>query len=377
MRRSFASADVNTVICLFSAPDEKGESGLDQTARFVTFTAPFEGVLDAVIFEEVEEADERRTMKEPRIFPISQGVLLEAGEVDATPKAKYTGDKWGGKYLRAPDIYWTILEKGKDKLVRLGDVAEVRSGIKTGANDFFYFDAEKIREWEIEEEFLKSVIKSPRECKSILIDPSQLKFKLFMCGKDKADLKGTAALEYIEWGEAQGFNRRPSCQSMAQWWDLGEWDFADLLWIETMYQSFKVHRNARSIYESDKFYRIKSQDNIDTLTVLLNSTLVMLFKLLSGFHSLGEGALKTAVYEVKDFQIILPEMLTFNKDLVNQLIHREVDTVQNEIKHPDRLALDAVIFDILNLTPGERDGVYEGVVGLVEARLQKASSLKG
>ena len=50
-RRSFASADVNTVICLFSAPDEKRESGLDQTARFVMFTTPFEGVLDAVIFE--------------------------------------------------------------------------------------------------------------------------------------------------------------------------------------------------------------------------------------------------------------------------------------------------------------------------------------
>ena len=29
------------------------------------------------------------------------------------PDPKYTGDKWGGKYLRAPDIYWTILEKGE------------------------------------------------------------------------------------------------------------------------------------------------------------------------------------------------------------------------------------------------------------------------
>ncbi|MFN3690514.1 MAG: hypothetical protein ACK4UU_06290, partial [Fimbriimonadales bacterium] len=25
----------------------------------------------------------------------------------------YEGDKWGGKYLRAPDIYFTILEKGR------------------------------------------------------------------------------------------------------------------------------------------------------------------------------------------------------------------------------------------------------------------------
>ena len=38
--------------------------------------------------------------------------------------------------------------------------------------------------------------------------------------------------------------------------------------------------------------------------------------------------------------------------------------------------LDAIIFDTLNLTQGERDGVYEAVVGLVEARLSKARSLR-
>ena len=46
----------------------------------------------------------------------------------------------GGKYLRAPDIFFTILEKGKDKLVRLGYIAEVRRGFTTGANDFFYLE---------------------------------------------------------------------------------------------------------------------------------------------------------------------------------------------------------------------------------------------
>ena len=59
----------------------------------------------------------------------------------------------------------------------------------------------------IETEFLKPVIKSPRECKNILVDPSQLQFKLFMCHADKAALAGTAALDYIEWVESQGFIR--------------------------------------------------------------------------------------------------------------------------------------------------------------------------
>ena len=253
----------------------------------------------------------------------------------------------------------------------------MRFGIKTGANEFFYLDDEKIREWGIASEFLKPVIKSPRECKSIRVDPSQLQFKLFMCHADRAILAGAAAVDYIEWGESQGYHQRPSCKGRKRWWDLGKWDFADLLWIETMSESFKVHRNAPAIYESDKFYGIKYQGNIDTLTVLLNSTPVMLFKLLSGFHSLGGGGLKTAVYEVKDFQIIQPELLTFSEDLVNTLIQREVGTIQEDVDHPNRRALDAIIFDVLGLTEGERDGVYEAVVNLVEARLREARSLKG
>ena len=145
MRRGvpFASADVNTIICLFSAPDEKRELGLDQTARFVMFKTPFEGVLDAVIFEEVEEAEERHSTPEHRIFPISQRDLLKEGSDDTAPRAKYTGDKWGGKYLRAPDIYWTILARRKlDKLVRLGEgrseIWKRRDHDSLGQNEFFY-----------------------------------------------------------------------------------------------------------------------------------------------------------------------------------------------------------------------------------------------
>ncbi|MDE0016340.1 MAG: Eco57I restriction-modification methylase domain-containing protein [Candidatus Poribacteria bacterium] len=351
--REFESADINTIVSIL----QNGTPDADSHIRFLTFTT-FIGDPN------IENRRERtRTYTE----------LKQAG----TRENKYAGDKWGGKYLRAPDIYWTLLEKGKDKLVRLGDIAEVRFGIKTGANEFFYLDAERIQEWGIESEFLKPVIKSPRECKSIRVDPSQLQFKLLMCHADRTALAGTAALDYIDWGESQGYHQRPSCKGRKRWWDLGKWDFADLLWIETMSESFKVHRNAPTIYESDKFYGIKYQGNIDTLTVLLNSTPIMLFKLLSGFHSLGGGGLKTAVYEVKDFQIIQPELVAFNEDLVNTLIQREVGTIQEDVEHPNRRALDAIIFDALDLTQGERDGVYEAVVNLVEARLRKARSLKG
>ena len=234
-RRSFASADVNTIIALLSSPDTLKEWGLGQTARFVMFKVPFEHILSPVIFEELESIKERKSTKEYRVYPISQKELLEDGwewPEDATEDTKkrfgfslkgsrYGGNKWGGKFLRAPEVYWTILQKGKEKLVRLGDIAKVRFGIKTGANEFFYLDEDKVAQWQIESCFLRSVIVSPRECASIKVEDEKLRYKAFICHLPKAKLKGTKALRYIEWGEAQNYHRRASCANRTLWYDLG------------------------------------------------------------------------------------------------------------------------------------------------------------
>ena len=82
------------------------------------------------------------------------------------------------------------------------------AALQTGANEFFYLDAQKIQEWGIEEEFLKPVIKTctraaelyPYRSKSVEVQA--ISYAL----TKKSDLAGTnAALEYIRWGESQGF----------------------------------------------------------------------------------------------------------------------------------------------------------------------------
>jgi hypothetical protein len=50
-------------------------------------------------------------------------------------------------------------------------------------------------------------------------------------------------------------------------------------------------------------------------------------------------------------------------------------SVFDEIRQPYRRALDEVVFDVLGLTAGEREAVYEAVVTLVHARLEKARSV--
>ncbi len=348
-KREFESADINTIVSII----QKGTPDTDSHICFITFKT-FIGDPDS------ENRQERtRTYTE----------LKREG----TREDKYTGDKWGGKYLRAPDIYWTLLEKGKDKLVRLGDIAEVRRGFTTGANEFFYLNAERIQEWGIESEYLKPVIKSPRECKSIHVDPSQLQFKLFMCHADRAALAGTAALDYIKWGESAGYHQRPSCKTRARWWDLGQREMPSLSFNYLISSTARTLYAPDGCYTSDNFQEIHADSGlILPLCASLNSSLFQLMVNMAGRSNFGGGLLKIQTYEVSELLCLDPKTLAFEDETI-------FASTAWEMLDPtdDRRALDAIIFDALNLTQVERDGVYEAVVNLVEARLRKARSLKG
>ena len=359
--REFESADINTIVSIL----HNGTPDPDSQIRFLTFKTFIGDPIAANCRERT------RTYTE----------LAQAG----TRETKYTGDKWGGKYLRAPDIYWTLLEKGKDKLVRLGNIAEVRFGIKTGANKFFYLDTERIQELGIEAEYLKPVIKSPRECKSIRVDPSQLKFKLFMCHADKAALAGTAALKYIEWGEKQGYHQRPSCRNRPRWWDLGEQPAFDWLILR-----FRDKRNWTPINEISSLLAgdvvftatLHNRETLQSANAVANSTLAVFVSEIYGRVNLGDGLLTTYGPDILSFDFISPDWIDAQSGESLQrafapMKERPVLSIFDEINQPDRRALDAIIFDALGLTQGERDAVYEAVVNLVEARLRKAKSLKG
>jgi len=94
-----------------------------------------------------------------RIYHKSQKDLWEEGY--DTEEGKYIGAKWG-KYIRAPEIFFTIMEKAKDKLLPLRLFAEVNEGKPTGANDFFYVRRELAEKFKIEKQYLRPGLMKPR-----------------------------------------------------------------------------------------------------------------------------------------------------------------------------------------------------------------------
>lgn len=430
VKRSFKEADINTIMVLINYSEK---DFINNKVKFIMFKKPFEDVIKIENEILIEEKDELFKNEDLRIFPkLQKELLLEGIEGDEKEEVrllngKYEGGKWGGIYLRAPDIYFTILEKGKGKFVKLGDIAEVRFGIKTGANEFFYvedvtdkidFDSIKIINlknvktfneikqkglrivrnakkgdyWLIEEEFLKPVIKSPRECKSIIIKPEDLKYKVIMCHKSKNELKNENAfiLDYIEWGEKEGFNERPTCKSRKYWYLL--------LTPKISYIKHPIFiRDRFAFYETEIFcdaelydIYVKNIIDIEKLILILNSTITYKFmEIITRTVGGGGGPLKIQVYESVKIYLINPLLNLEFYLKAKEILYRPIQSIFTELGFdsnkpireqepnplPDRKALDDIVFDVIGLTEEERKEVYWAVAELVQNRLKKAKSV--
>jgi type I restriction-modification system DNA methylase subunit len=414
VERWFEQADVNTcIIILEKCKDQKQRD--ENIVRFVylfkplrTFIPPAQDIwekqkqrLDAIddLIKTILYHNDFYQNDELRIYPKKQKDLWEEG-FDAEGK-EYVGAKWG-KYIRAPEIFFKILEKGKDKLVPLKDIADVRFGIKTGANEFFYLTEEEIKARGIEKEFWMHkddkgewvpnyIIKSSKECKSISVNREELKFRVLMIHKDKKLLDKTNISKWIKKGESEGFHERPTCSSRGkQWYNLGIWEKPDFVWSDAYNVRFAVYETQKTWADKRFFFiTVKDKKDYDIVLAFLNSTIIPLLIEISGITNLGEGAVYTNVYWLKLFRVPTHKNIA-NKKLytaIAKLKTRKIFSIFEEIGSntqedvsldkvkPDRRELDKIIMgDILGLTEDEQLQVYRAVVDLVRSRIEKARS---
>lgn len=404
-KKSFAHADVYTIITLLGAPhfNEKKLAGLkivskdeypsfNHKAKFIMFKKPFEQVVNTENLIEIENQNTLIKNDNFRMFPISQKNLYESGF-----DKYYTGTMWGGRYLRSPDIFIDIQANCKNKLLRLNKIVDVETYLNTlGSDDFFFVSIlesgnrlSKIssridnKSFIVENEFLTDLIESPREIKSILIK-GNFKTKLFRKPLEEyCKMKKTKAYEYIEFGRKKGFNIELPKQA---------YDGKKIIMACYQGANHIIHYNPKGII-SHRFFRIIPKNekiNMKKLVLLLNSTFNSLSMEIFRNPSLGGGVLAHGTYTIKEFLIIDPEKIKIDENHFESFFDREIKTIFEEcgivpnksIREqepkplPDRAELDKIIFDELGLTEEERKEVYWSVCELVKQRLEKAGSLK-
>ncbi|GIV26635.1 MAG: hypothetical protein KatS3mg027_0449 [Bacteroidia bacterium] len=422
-KRSFKQADVNTVIVLIQKPETKPDNF---TLKFVAFKKPFEEAITPEILREIEQTN-KPIFDNPiyRIYPKTRKELLEEGveypeetelklehSIESLP---YIGNKWGGKYLRAPEIYFKILEKGKDKLVRLGDIAEVRRGFTTGANEFFYLKpvgltvkqvveiAEKnpqalIRvkngagwEGEIEAEFLKPFLFSLKEVEKYSIDLNKIERLIFM---GKSINKNSKSCDYIKYGEKNSFHKRPTTRNRIKWYEVPEQKYPDFASNRFLGERFGFPIN-NECYICDVFFvGYFANLNKEIGTLLINSTISYLGLEVISRKTYGIGVAYIYGPEINNLILLNPCLISENvknklESISKSFLKRNIFSIYSEFgfdpnlpireqepnPFPDRKELDDIVFDALGLTEEERKEVYWAVAELVKARLDKARSV--
>jgi methylase of polypeptide subunit release factors len=373
VERFFESADVNTNITILRKL-KSGEKRDELKTRFVYLKRKLSEVLTKFGGEEklrdfIENQNELFENEFLRINPISQNEISKE-------------NKWS-KFLKAPKIYWEILEKGKGKWKKLSEVAEVRRGFTTGVNEFFYLEDISDEQTQkglkllkngvgenvlIEERFIKPVIKSPREIKGYIVKPENLKFSVLMVnGFERREIKKKFPYleRYLRMGEEKGYPDRSSLKSRRNWWELGDLEPFQILTIMSSNDKHKFFYNPKNILEDARLYGINGNKSLFSL---LNFSFVQLQIQLIGRSNLGEGALDVKVYEIAN--LLIPEISTEIENSINLNSFNEKD-----IENFDKEILKSIGFKENEIERVLQE-LYEAVEDLVNSRLQKAKSVK-
>lgn len=349
----FVGARVVTAITILRRQtDEKKRT--ENIVRFVQLRMPMKEILanDGTTTDQMSVASEFRdellklekntVNKRYRARLVNQAELLneglKLGKIMGKP-GSYYGGKWG-VHLRAPDMWFELLEKAGASLAPLGELAEVRFGVKTGKDSFFFpkdISYELLQKYPtahefedalgvprknvadgtvrmvecgegrgeikpLEAEYLEPEVHSLMEISRFSVSPVDCSRKILLVNKKKSALKGTYLYEYIKWGEKQGFHKGATCASRVtenrEWYDLTGHERAIALWPKERQYKHTSPSNPNMLIANCRLYEIYPNSyhkDSELWGGVTNSTLTILSSLQYGRPVGNEGAWSTMV----------------------------------------------------------------------------------
>lgn len=307
----------------------------------------------------------------------------EQEEIESAVPLDYGGGKWG-RYLRAPDFYFEIMREFGSRFVRLGDIATIKFGIKSGCDAFFMprdvgkrlleeYGSEL--EWRslplipackrsevssgkvaiiesgdktlhpIEREFIRPEVHSLMQVDRPLVSADQLDRVVLWVGEPLSTIKGTYAWHYINWGAKQTFPskksksvpvpERETCKGRNPWYGLTGLEPGIGFWPMAQKYRHIVPWNPHSLPGNHNLFDIHAPEltasEQNTLMAVLNSTVVGFFKHFYGRYAGSEGTLKTEVVDV--LMLDIPDPTGVDEELAQQLMNALRELTQREVTH--------------------------------------------
>ena len=282
---------------------------------------------------------------------------------------QYAAGKWG-RFLRAPDIYFRIMRDYGRRFVKLGEIADIRFGIKSGCDAFFmprdvteevlaevrkglpWNDAgllapAKLREVEsgkvrivragdntlhpIEAEYLRPEVHSLMQVDRPVVRAADTDRVVLWVNKELKDLAGTYVAKYIRWGAKQTFAskkskavpvpERSTCAARPIWYDLTGVKTGVVFWPMAHKYRHIAPGNPEGLVCNHNLFYIDPEglSSIESaaLIAILNSTIVAIIKHFYGRYAGAEGTLKTEVVDTVLLEV--PNPAGISKNLASRL----------------------------------------------------------
>jgi methylase of polypeptide subunit release factors len=374
VERWFSQARINTCLVILEKCSDADRRAANQV-KMVRVRRPLRN-----LFPYKEDDSRRLPFLESLIEPIVSEDSFEDEAITTrgvTQQGLAPAEKWG-YILRAPTV---LLQRAQAvELHPFKSWATVRRGYTTGANAFFYLNLETIDEWEIEDLYRRPLLKSFRNTNSRKVSAGDCDLELLSVGPDDR-LKGTAVGEYIKWGEDQDFHRRTTCRGRQPWYYLPQRVEAPLLMAKGIWERHFAPVVDGKLAVDQQIYQIYLADGIalNAAAALLNSAWFELQLELHGRVNFGEGVLWLATYEIESLLLPDPRYIPSVQadELVSAfevLLARPVGSVYDEARQADWQALNAVVFDILDLSPMEGVAITEALLDRLTVRKTKAGA---
>lgn len=246
----------------------------------------------------------------------------------------YAGGKWGIP-LRAPDLWEDLIQIGGDRWRPLAEIADVRYGVKSGKDDFFYVTDWSQRGLEdfadgrafsqhfgverslvvsgavklartgtgevhpIETAYLVPIVHSIMNIDAYRVERRHCN-KLALMASNPT---GAFVRRYIAWGEEQGVHEGSTCAARGRsrgWYDLTpDVIAADVLWVKERQYRFAALANPAHFAANCRLYTISFVNTVDAAvqSAILNSSLVVLSTLQFGRPVGVEGSWSTMVLD--------------------------------------------------------------------------------
>lgn len=325
--------------------------------------------------EDEENAGEEDEGSQPEAE--HSGLLAEPGD--------YAGAKWG-RYVRAPNFYFEIMRRFGKRFVPLGEIADIRFGVKSGCDAFFMphditawaLKAEKtdpgfrrrfgvergaiqrgeikiVRDGEggehpIEAKYLAPEVHTLRDFQRCIVTSSDCDRVILLASEPTSRLRNTLVARYLRYGETHTFSsgkskpvpvpKRSTCAAREPWYDLTKLVKPGIaFWPMAHQYRHTIPANPEALICNHRMFDVSAPGELGrVLPAIMNSTVTALFKTFYGRYTGTEGSLDTEVIDVRALEIPDP------RNAPSGAIARILEAFNHlSARHVGRLLEDALV----------------------------------